>query len=200
MNTYTGLQIPTPILRELLDFLHWQHSDLDPSEAAAQALRMWLDDMRRKLLMDKDQEADGYLWKNVFLPNGTRIHFAGTTGIGFAFIVKGEFIYNGVAMSPNKYATLAAGHTRNAWRDLVLRLPGEVRPKLAYIVRREQTGAAPRRRISQQTGSPARRPSDAELLPPPYKPPKGPLADIPDWVMNNRRKNCKCMGDTMFED
>lgn len=199
MNTYTGLQIPTPILRELLDFLHWRNSELDPSEAAAQALRAWLDDMRRKVLMAEDQEPDGYFWKNVFLPNGTRIHLAGSSGIGFAFIVKGKFVHNGAPTSPNKYAALAAGNTRNAWRDLVVRIPGEPRPKLAYILRREQ-GTIPRRRAPKPGYPPELRPSDAELLPPPYKPPKGPLAEIPDWVMNNRRKNCKCMGDTMFED
>lgn len=38
MVTYTGLQIPTPILRELLDFPHRYDSELDPSEAAAQAI------------------------------------------------------------------------------------------------------------------------------------------------------------------
>lgn len=102
MITYTGLQIPTPILRELLDFLHWRNSELNPSEAAAQAIRAWLDEMRRKALMAEDQEPDGYLW-NVFLPNGTRIHFAGRTNVGFAHIVRGEFVYCGVPMSPTNH-------------------------------------------------------------------------------------------------
>lgn len=36
--------------------------------SAAQAIRAWLDEMRRKVLMAEDQEPDGCLWKNVFLP------------------------------------------------------------------------------------------------------------------------------------
>ena len=200
MNTYTGLQIPTPILRELLNFLHSQNSDLDPSEAATQAIRAWLDDMRRKVLMDKDQEPDGYFWKNVFLPNGTRIQFVGkASSLGFAHIVGGQFVYKGVPMSPNQYAALASESTRNAWRDLTVRLPGEPRPKPAFILRREQGGRPARRLI----GKSHERPTDAQLLPLPDKPARSTLVDMPEipaWVMNNRRKNCKCLGDTMFED
>jgi hypothetical protein len=189
----------------LLNFLHRHNSELDPSEAAAQAIRVWLDDIRRKELMDEDQAPDGYFWKNVFLPNGTRIHLSSRVGFGCAFIVDGQFVYRGIPMSPNQFASMAGANTRNAWRDLVVRIPGETRPKLAHVLRREQTGAAPKRRPSRRadtsdTQTAYENPSDAQLLPPPYKPPKSPLAEIPDWVMNNRRKNCQCIGDTMFED
>lgn len=201
MNSYTCLQIPTPIMRELLNYLYSACSPLEPPEAAALALRFWLDDMRTKALMEADQAPDGYLWKNVFLPNGTRIHFSGKSEFGCAFISKGEFIYRGEAISPNQFAALAGENTRNAWRDLVVRIPGEVRPKRAYILRREQAGQL-RKPVAPPAAvkDPLERPKDADLLPPPHKPPKLNFGEIPDWVMNNRRKNCKCLGDTMFED
>lgn len=200
MISYTGLQVPTPILRELLDFLHQRGNEIDPSDAVAQALRAWLDNQRRNELMDADQAPDGYMWKNVFLPNGTRINFAGRTEFGGAFVVNGQFVYRGTPMSPNKFAALAGENTRNAWRDLVVRIPGEVRPKRASVLRRELEGKIrkPAQILAERALKKA--PTDAELLPLPYKAPKLSMGEIPDWVMNNRRKNCKCLGDTMFED
>jgi hypothetical protein len=50
--------------------------------------------------------------------------------------VKGDtIVYHGRAVSPRELANSIAGATRNAWRDLWIRFPGELRWKLASFRR-----------------------------------------------------------------
>jgi hypothetical protein len=67
----------------------------------------------------------GYQWKQLFLPDATRVrlNFEGQSYV--ARVAGDELIYQGRAVSPHQMVLQIAGDGRNAWRELWVRLPGQ---------------------------------------------------------------------------
>lgn len=86
--------------------------------------------------------ARGYLWKTVFLPHGSqlRMQHAGRTYL--AEVQGDQIIFNGTAVSPRGMTLAITGAGRNAWRDLVVRLPGERFWKAASRLRRDSKASS----------------------------------------------------------
>jgi hypothetical protein len=83
---------------------------------------------------------EGYQWKQLFLPNGTKIFMPLRQKKYQAIVEHGKFIFNGIKSSPSKFANSVAGHNRNAWLDLYIKRPKDVEPVLADRLRlRHQT-------------------------------------------------------------
>jgi len=78
---------------------------------------------------DSDQYGDptkGYYWNRVFLPNGTALLSAYKGKEHRAEIRHGQLVYNGKPCSPSQFASIVANNTsRNAWRDLWVKRPGD---------------------------------------------------------------------------
>lgn len=81
--------------------------------------------------------AEGYQWKGLFLPSGTDLRMSTREGTGRARVCGDHIMYQGRRVSPRGLTLAIAGGGRNAWRDLWLRMPGEIDVKLASECRHE---------------------------------------------------------------
>ncbi|MEO5935207.1 MAG: hypothetical protein ABIQ08_16855 [Duganella sp.] len=92
----------------------------------------------------------GYQWKQVFLPDGTRLR-ASFGGKSYFAVVEGAEIRHGDRpMSPSRFANLQGGGNRNAWKAIWLRLPGGDEWLLADVCRGARKAA-----IARLFGAPA---------------------------------------------
>ncbi len=107
-------------LQLLLDFLRTSGSTVSPTEAADAAIKVWI--AREKA---GAEVLHGYQWKQLFLPDGTRVRMEYLEQSYFARVVGDQLIYGGASVSPRAMTLAIAGDGRNAWRDLWLRMPGE---------------------------------------------------------------------------
>ncbi len=82
----------------------------------------------------------GYQWQNVYLPNGTQIRmtYRGEATYGE---VRHDKLYSGEeSMSPSEFARHVANNTsRNAWRDIYLKFPGDGAWHFADDLRRQNS-------------------------------------------------------------
>jgi hypothetical protein len=81
----------------------------------------------------------GYHWKNVFLPNGTKIRMKYRGQEHFAEIRQEKMMTGDRETSPSAWANSNARFTaRNAWRDLWVLRPGDTTWRLADQLRHQQ--------------------------------------------------------------
>ena len=82
----------------------------------------------------------GYQWKNVFLPNGTRLRISYMGKDHFAEVRHEQIVYEGDRYTPSQFASKVANNTnRNAWRDIWIKLPNENRWQFANDLRRSDS-------------------------------------------------------------
>ena len=80
----------------------------------------------------------GFHWELVFLPNGTQIRMQYKGRHQFAEIAHQRLMHDGSEYSPSQFASKVAANTsRNAWRDLEIRLPGETEYQMAEMLRQK---------------------------------------------------------------
>jgi hypothetical protein len=95
-------------------------STLSISEALRLAIKHWIDAQRAGA-----EPVGGWQWKRLFLPFGSLIRMRHEEREHVAEVVCDELRYRGVPVSPRQFALMVAGHGRNAWRDVWMRLNGE---------------------------------------------------------------------------
>lgn len=84
----------------------------------------------------------GYHWAPLFLPNGTLIRMEYKKEVSYAAVKNNKIDFKGVSYSPSELArfiakgTDAKGTNRNAWRDLLIKRPGDTGWCLADELRR----------------------------------------------------------------
>lgn len=86
--------------------------------------------------------ANGYQWKSLLLPNGTSLRMTYLGRNYFAEIRHERLEYEGDVYSPSQFACKVAGSSRNAWRDLWVKLPGSGKWQLADDLRRARAQRA----------------------------------------------------------
>lgn len=80
----------------------------------------------------------GYHWAPLFLPNGTLIRMEYKKKVSQATVRHNKIDLDGTSYSPSELASfIAAGTNRNAWRDLLIKLPGRTDWCLAEQLRRQ---------------------------------------------------------------
>ena len=136
------VSIPIPVLsfKRLISFLDSIGSDRDPVAVVDDALDYWIENASWKtqdLLPELHQDAGhGYKWKiqqdgdkpasMLFLPEGTTLRITIRGSNEFASIEGDAIIYNeSEVRSPNEFALNAAGHQRDAWRDVWIKRPND---------------------------------------------------------------------------
>jgi hypothetical protein len=68
----------------------------------------------------------GYQWQQLFLPNGTELRMTYKGRNAYAQVKHEQIMAEGVSYSPSQWASAVADNTsRNAWRDIWVRLPGQ---------------------------------------------------------------------------
>jgi hypothetical protein len=86
----------------------------------------------------------GYQWKQLFLPEGTKLR-ASFGGQPYFAVVEGAQIKHGAhAVSPSCFANLQGSGNRNAWKAVWLRFPGSVEWLLADTCRAARKAAIAR--------------------------------------------------------
>ncbi|MQA40540.1 hypothetical protein, partial [Rugamonas aquatica] len=86
----------------------------------------------------------GYQWKEVFLPEGTRLRASFGRQQYFATVAGAEIKYGKHAVSPSCFANLQGSGNRNAWKAIWLRLPGSDAWLLADVCRAARKAAIAR--------------------------------------------------------
>lgn len=80
----------------------------------------------------------GYHWAPLFLPNGTLIRMEYKKKVTQAVVKHNKIDLDGASYSPSELASFIAADTnRNAWRDLLIKLPGRTDWCLAEQLRRQ---------------------------------------------------------------
>jgi hypothetical protein len=89
-------------------------------------VQRWLAmDAERLALKRNGQAMRGFQWKNVFLPDGSRLRTSYHHSVEFARVVGDEILLeDGAAVTPSQFANRHA-KGRNAWRFIWVRFPGE---------------------------------------------------------------------------
>ncbi|NVD72228.1 hypothetical protein HUX88_16960 [Duganella sp. BJB1802] len=137
-----SVQLPTDTLLKLIEKLRRRGGSQDLSEAMAQAIECWLSDPARFEPGADLSGIHGYQWKSLFLPEGTVLKSWSYGENNYARVEGDQIIHNGRAVSPNEFAQSFARSTRNAWRDLFIRRPGDKTYKSAYRLRDELIAAS----------------------------------------------------------
>lgn len=138
MNTIISVPIPTSLFLELADVLEENNDPRDPVEVVRVAVEYWLlnASMRPDDLLQQT-DARGYQWKSLFLPEGTQIRMQYNRAYFYAKVEGDEIWYDGKSVSPGTMANTIAHSSRNAWRDLWIKRPGDKEWKLADECRAE---------------------------------------------------------------
>ncbi|OEZ59089.1 hypothetical protein [Duganella sp. HH105] len=114
------------------DFLNLQfhlmdtRPDVKPDAFVTELVQRWLAiEMDRLATLRNGRALRGYQWKNVFLPDGTRLRTCYRHATEFAKVVGDRILSDdGETLTPslfvNRYTT-----GRNAWRFVWLRFPGD---------------------------------------------------------------------------
>ncbi|MES2115039.1 MAG: hypothetical protein V4578_07815 [Pseudomonadota bacterium] len=128
----TQTAIPPAAYSELCNYLRMSGSTLTTTEAVVRAIQHWMEVQRQTAA-----PLQGYQWKCLFLPDGSRVRMHVGDTWHYAEVVGEEIMYQGRAVSPRQLTLLIAGDGRNAWRDLWIRRPGEKNWTAASKLRRQ---------------------------------------------------------------
>lgn len=117
-------------------------------ESICDAIRAWIkaspaEQQQQQQQAEATSEA-GYQWKQVFLPEGTRLRASFGRQPYFAVVEGAQIKYEGQSLSPSSFANLRGSGHRNAWKAIWLRLPGSDAWLLADVCRSARTSAITR--------------------------------------------------------
>ncbi len=169
MSTYSlhfPIRVPDDVLVELGEFTGTFWSDSFAQEPfVIEAIRNYIKPAPPAAQQPAAATEAGYQWKQVFLPEGTRLRASFGRQPYFATVVGAEIKYDGHAVSPSCFANLHGSGNRNAWKAVWLRLPGSNEWLLADVCRSARKAAIAR---LHEGGAPAdKRPADVESTPAP---------------------------------
>ncbi len=109
---------------QIEDFLESTRGDPD----------IWSSEYIEKLAVKEDDEffekygepSRGYQWQQIFLPNGTQIRMTYRGEASYGEIRHSKLFLGNDSMSPSEFAGRVANNTsRNAWRDIYVKFPGD---------------------------------------------------------------------------
>ncbi|SFM57539.1 hypothetical protein [Rugamonas rubra] len=191
MFTTVSVQLPHPVLLQLIAHLEKHGGPQDLSAAMLAAVELWL--CEQQCPHPDRPPLHGYQWKSLFLPEGTRLRSWSYGEHNYAEVVGDQIIHNGRAVSPNQFARSFARSNRNAWSDLSVRRPGDKKWTVASRLRREfaaeqrraELAAAPLAvaAVAPAAALPPAPASEPSELPAPRRVEAGP-----EWSLPERRK------------
>nr|WP_183439572.1 hypothetical protein [Pseudoduganella violacea] len=113
-------EVPPSALTELDEFLVQSGNPLPLEQAASHAIRQWI-----KAQQQTANAGQGYQWKCLFLPAGSRLRMHYDGQCFHAQVTVDELRFRGRPVSPRQMTIEIAGAGRNAWQDLWVQLPCE---------------------------------------------------------------------------
>ena len=168
------IRVPADVLEALGKFTgnFWSDSlSLEPY--VVEALRNYMDPPPPAPHQQPAPQSEaGYQWKEVFLPEGTRLRANFDRQPYFATVEGAEIRYGKHSVSPSCFANLQGSGNRNAWKAIWLRLPGSDEWLLADVCRSARKAAIARlltgeaKPDNQQSRAPALPQPDQTTQPP----------------------------------
>jgi len=141
-NSQLSVPVKTSTFLDLADFLREVGSDRDPVATVDLAIRYWIDnaswkqaDLLPETVADAPSTIKGYMWKELFLPHGTHLRMKYRREFQYAQVSGDKISYQGRDVSPAEFANKVTGTSRNAWRDIWVKRPGETEWQLADNLR-----------------------------------------------------------------
>jgi hypothetical protein len=139
------IRVPSDVLEALGEFTgHFWSDSLALEPFICEAIRNYVRPAPAAQTQPASGSDAGYQWKQLFLPEGTRLR-ASFGGHSYFAKVEGDAIkYGEDAMSPSRFANLQGSGNRNAWKAVWLRLPGSEEWLLADVCRSARKAAIAR--------------------------------------------------------
>ncbi|UGQ45948.1 hypothetical protein [Massilia endophytica] len=169
MFPIASLAVNPDTLFHLMSHLRDTRSALNPAEAAELALQDWL--TAQRTANSGAGTPRGYRWKQLFLPEGSKLRIWLHHEHSYAEVVGDELIYQGCPTSPNRFISCCESTHRNAWELIGVLLPGERVWKPAVVLRRQAAREA--KAAAEQT---------TEAAPPPKPVPQTPVQATVEWA------------------
>jgi hypothetical protein len=189
------MRLPADLMVELgeLTGIAWNSWELEP--IICDAIRRY---MHPPAVAAQEQTSTasgaGYQWKQVYLPDGTRLRasFGGTPY--FATVTGTEIKSGDLALTPSGFANLQGSGNRNAWKAVWLRFPGNEQWVLADVCRTKQKAAIAACSPARTTWQPIRRPNRLNRLALPKQPqrpspPSGPSGRSAPLARRSRQQH-----------
>ncbi|GAB2837797.1 hypothetical protein GCM10027277_00800 [Pseudoduganella ginsengisoli] len=105
--------------------LFWSSQEIEGAICDAMAAAMQRQpENAAKTEAPTDGSANGYQWKQVFLPEGTVLRASFGRQPYFAVVEGSAIKYGEFSLSPSAFANLQGSGNRNAWKAVWLRFPG----------------------------------------------------------------------------
>jgi hypothetical protein len=139
------IRVPSDVLEALGEFTgHFWSDSLALEPFICEAIRNYMRPAPAAQTQPASASEAGYQWKQLFLPEGTRLR-ASFGGHSYFAQVQGDAIkYGEDAISPSRFANLQGSGNRNAWKAIWLRLPGSDEWLLADVCRSARKAATAR--------------------------------------------------------
>jgi len=152
------IRVPDDMLVEFGKFtgLRWNDT-LSMEPFVCEALRNYMKPAPAVQQQAAAPSETGYQWKEVFLPDGTRLRTSFDHKQYFAMVAGAEIKYGEHAISPSCFANLYGSGNRNAWKSVWLRLPGSTEWLLADVCRSARKAAMARLMTGDATTANAKR-------------------------------------------
>lgn len=184
----SSVRLPSDILVELGELTGhaWNSWELEPiiCDAIRDYMRPQAQAPVRSETTSCSPEA-GYQWKQLFLPEGTRLR-AAFGGAPYFALVQGAAIQCGdQTLTPSGFANLRGSGNRNAWKAVWLRFPGNEQWVLAEVCRAKQKIAISRLFGAGDGETEAASPAAAQPRPP------GSAVSAPTIRANGGRERAK---------
>ena len=125
---------------DLTTFLAASNLPDDPTDVIESAVAYWMDNAEWKegLAPSQRQSRQGYHWKTLFLPHGTKLRMRYRNDYHYAEVVEDDLIFESVKVSPSEFTFKVTNTSRNAWRDIEVMRPLDSQWRVADILRRGQ--------------------------------------------------------------
>ncbi len=140
-----AVYLPIELLAALGDDPATWYPDIRVEPIICDAIRAWIAPAPPAQSQQSSVAADaGYQWKQLFLPDGTRLRAKFGRETWHATVQDGEIKYGEHLVSPSCFANLHGSGNRNAWKAVWLRFPGTEQWVLADTCRTMQKAAIAR--------------------------------------------------------
>jgi hypothetical protein len=129
-GSHVHISVPTSRYLELIEAMESAGEIRRPEQVIDLAIHRWIlssaDELSPLVTKATDEaEVQGYFWKRVFLPSGTRLRMRYRGEYHHAVVEGDRFIWRAKESSPAQFANGVTRTMRNAWRDLELLRPGD---------------------------------------------------------------------------
>lgn len=139
MGTFTfPYRLPNALMQEFGVFTGKPWADWEIEPAICDAIRAYMKPQPAAQAQADAVSDAGYQWKQVFLPEGTRLRASFGRAPYFAVVQSSEIRCGEQSLSPSAFANLKGSGNRNAWKAVWLRFPGSEQWVLADTCRAQQ--------------------------------------------------------------